>query len=103
MIKKIKKIYKKIPNWIKNKYLISGFLFFIWISFFDINSIITQLEKRKEIQKIEHDIQYYSDEIKKDKEIIEILSQDSLTPMLEKHLREKLFFSKKNEEVFIIE
>ena len=103
MKQKLKYLYNRIPNWCKNKYFISGFAFVIWIIFFDTNSLLMQTKKMQEIKKIKSDINYYNVEIKKDKKIIETLSQDSLTPELEQFFREELFISKKNEEVFMIE
>ena len=55
------------------------------------------------IPQLKQDIIYYQDEIKKDNLIIDIVSNDTLTPKLEKYLRENLFLSKNDEEVFIIE
>tara|TARA_B100000579_G_scaffold16256_1_gene11511 strand:- start:24561 stop:24872 length:312 start_codon:yes stop_codon:yes gene_type:complete len=103
MKEKILTLYKKLPSWSKNRYFISFLFFFIWIFFFDTNSILTQIDQKQEIKKLKKDKEYYEQEIKKDKDIINILSQDSLTPQLEQYLREKLFLSKENEEVFIIE
>ena len=100
---KIAKLYKVTPKWIKNKYFLSGFLFFIWIVFFDTHSITNQIKKERQIQAIEKDIKYYNNEIKHDSELIQILSQDTLTDELEKYFREKMFLSKKNEEIFMIE
>ena len=100
---KIAKLYKVMPKWIKNKYFLSGFLFFIWIVFFDTHSIRNQIKKERQIQAIEKDIKYYNNEIKHDSELIQILSQDTLTDELEKYFREKMFLSKKNEEIFMIE
>ena len=103
MRKKIINIYNYFPDWVKNRYLISSILFCVWISIFDTNSLMVQLNQKKEINKIETDIKYYQEEIRKDEKIINIISQDSLTSELEKYLREKLFLSKDNEEIFIIE
>ncbi len=103
MKKKIVFIYNKLPRWMKNRYFISSVLFFIWIFFFDTNSMLIQIKQKREIKKIENNIQYYNQEIKSDNMKIEILSNDTLTTELEKYLRENLFLSKKNEEVFIIE
>ena len=100
---KILERYRQLPNWLKNRYFISVFCFLIWIFFFDKNSIITQIDQSKQIHNIEQDKKYYKKEIKQDKEIINIIAQDSLTPQLEKYLREKLLLSKDNEEIFIIE
>ena len=103
MKQKIINLYKTIPNWLKNRYFISCFIFSIWIIFFDINSIITQINQQKEINKIENDINYYKEEIAKDSEIIKIISSDSLTDEFDRYLREVLFLSRKNEEILIIE
>ena len=100
---KIIKLYHKIPKHFKNKYFLSGFLFFIWIVFFDTHSIKNQIKKEQQINKIEEDIKYYSKEVKHDLELISVLDQDTLTKELEKYFREKMFLSKKNEEIFMIE
>tara|TARA_B100001250_G_C19407508_1_gene617522 strand:+ start:292 stop:603 length:312 start_codon:yes stop_codon:yes gene_type:complete len=102
MKKKFFLFIKKLPKWIKNRYFLSAIFFLIWMTFFDTSSIIIQNNKNQEIKKLEEDIEYYKQEIKKDTETIELLSQDSLTEELEKYFREQLFLSKKNEEIFII-
>ncbi|MBJ04314.1 MAG: septum formation initiator [Flavobacteriales bacterium] len=93
---------KKIPNWLKNRYLLSAIIFTIWMTFFDTSSLLVKYQKNKEIKKLENDVHFYQNEIKKDQNLIKILSSDSLTPELEKYLREEIFLSKKNEEIFII-
>ena len=103
MRKKINQLYNKIPNRVKNRHIISCLIFLVWIVFFDANSIRTQINQKQEINKLNTDINYYKKEIKKDTETINIIAQDTLTPSLEKYLREKLFLSRKNEEIFIIE
>ena len=102
MKQKIKELYQKTPNWLKNKYFLSAIIFFIWIFFFDTYSILVQINQKKDINNIVQDIEYYKEEIDKDQEIINILRTDSLTPEFEKYLREVMFLSKKNEEIFII-
>ena len=93
---------KKIPNWLKNRYLLSAIIFAIWMTFFDTSSLLVKYQKTKEIKKLEKDVHFYQNEIKKDQNLIKVLSSDSLTPELEKYLREEIFLSKKNEEIFII-
>ena len=99
---RIKELYQKTPRWLKNKYFLSAIIFFIWIFFFDTYSIMVQINQKKDINNIAQDIEYYKEEIYKDQETINILQTDSLTPELEKYLREVMFLSKKNEEIFII-
>tara|TARA_B100000579_G_scaffold435767_1_gene459871 strand:- start:1408 stop:1716 length:309 start_codon:yes stop_codon:yes gene_type:complete len=101
-MKKNKMLLRKIPKWIKNRYFLSGFIFIIWMTFFDTSSILVKHRKSEEIKKLKKDIEYYKQEIKKDQKVIDILSSDTLTPELEKYLREELFLSKKNEEIFIV-
>ena len=103
MNNKIKKLINKLPYPVRNRYFISGIVFLIWISFFDTNSFFTQIKKKQEINNMKKDIEYYMKEIQKDETMINLLSQDSLTPELEKLFREELFLSRKNEEIFIIE
>jgi len=102
MKKKFFFFIKILPTWSKNRYFLSAIVFFIWMTFFDTSSILIQKNKNQEIKKLEKDIEYYKQEIKTDKEMIELLSQDSLTKELEKYFREKLLLSKTNEEIFII-
>lgn len=102
MKKTINQIYKATPTWLKNRYTLSAIIFAIWIFFFDNNSITVQVNQQKEIKKIHEDIEYYKKEIQKDKELINILSTDTLTQSFEKYLREVLLLSKKDEEIFII-
>ena len=103
MKKKIKDLHQNLPKWLKNGYLISAIIFLIWIFCFDTNSILVNVEKDKKINQLKTDIEYYQEGIQKDKDIIRVISQDSLTEELEKYFREQLLLSKKNEEIFIIE
>tara|TARA_B100000530_G_C15737676_1_gene400370 strand:- start:338 stop:649 length:312 start_codon:yes stop_codon:yes gene_type:complete len=103
MKKKIKDLHEKLPSWLKNGYFISAIIFFIWILFFDTNSILKNIEREHKINQLKTDVEYYKNEIKKDKSVINVISQDSLTEELEKYFREQLLLSKKNEEIFIVE
>ena len=100
---RLKEVYKKTPEWMKNKYFLSGFVFCVWIAFFDTHSVKNQIKKSQHIKKIEQDINYYNKEIQTDLDIIKTLSQDTLSQELEKYFRQEMFLSKKNEEIFIIE
>ena len=102
MTKQIREIYKKLPYWLKNRYSLSAIIFAIWILFFDTNSVLVQIDQKKEINKINNDIDYYQSEIQKDQKIIDVITTDSLTPFFEKYLREELFLSRIDEEIFII-
>lgn len=90
----------KLIKFITNKYLIILILFIIWMLFFDENSLQTHRDLNKEKAKIEKSIQYFKNEIKKDKSIINQLKDSTL---LEKYGRETYFFKRDSEEIYIIE
>ena len=54
---------KRIPSWLKNKYVISSLLFFVWMLFFDRNDFISQYSYRQDLKKHEADKEYYKKEI----------------------------------------
>jgi cell division protein DivIC len=87
-------------NIIRNKYLLSIGVFAVWILFFDRNDLITQWDRKKELQKLETSKEYYETEIKSTKKELADLDRD--TKVLEKFAREKFFLKRPNEDVFII-
>ena len=96
----LKNLYKKIPSYLKNKYVIIITLFIIWIVFFDNYNLIRQSKIKKEIKQLEENKNFYSKEIKKDStEYHELLNSDEKK---EKFAREKFLMRKENEDVYII-
>ena len=99
-MKKINDIIDKIPNYLKNKYLIAIVLFVIWITFFDNFNLIKQSKIKKNIKQLEENKKFYSDEIRKDStEYNDLLNDDEKR---EKFAREKFLMKKENEDVYII-
>jgi cell division protein FtsB len=96
--KDIKK--KKWFSILTNIYVLVLTVFVVWMTFFDTNSLLIHLELRREIKKLEKQKEFLQDEIVKDKEIIERLSDPE---QLEKFAREQYYLKKKNEEIYIIE
>lgn len=74
--------------------------FVVWMLFFDTNSLLIHLELKKEINKLEKQKEFLQEEISKDKEVIEKLSDPK---ELEKFAREQYYLKKKNEEIYLIE
>lgn len=91
---------KKWFNWLTNVYILVLTVFVIWMLFFDTNSLLIHLELRKEINKLEKQQEFLKQEIAKDKQILEKLSDPE---ELEKFAREKYYLKKKNEEIYLIE
>lgn len=91
---------KKWLGIIGNIYVLVLTIFSVWMLFFDTNSLLIHTELRREIKKLEKQQEFLREEIAKDKEIIERLSDPE---ELEKFAREKYYLKRKNEEIFLIE
>lgn len=83
-----------------NIYVLVLTLFLIWMLFFDTNSLMIHLELRREVNKLEQQMDFLREQIAKDQELIETLSDPEA---LEKFAREKYYLKKPDEEIFIIE
>lgn len=83
-----------------NIYVIILTIFVVWMVFFDTNSLLTQIRLRKEINTLKRQKEHLQKEIRQDKGLIRKL-RDSAE--LEKFAREKYYFKKDNEEVYMIE
>ena len=90
----------KIFRLISNKYVIILLLFVVWMLFFDENSFLNHRELDKEIDKLEKSNEYYREQIKDDKKVIDNLNDPD---SLEKYAREEYKMKKENEEIFLIE
>lgn len=97
-LKEIKK--NKWFLFFSNIYVIVLTIFVIWMIFFDTNSLLIQLQLRKEIHKLEKQKEYLQKEIAKDKSMIKKLNNDD---ELERFAREEYYLKKENEEIYIIE
>lgn len=91
---------KPIIKFITNKYVIILTTFIVWMLFFDENSYLTHREFNKEIDKLNSEKEYYNEQIKRDKALIEKLKNKE---ELEKFAREEYHMKKDNEDIYIIE
>ena len=91
---------KKWFSILTNIYILILTVFVVWMIFFDTNSLLIHLELKREINKLEKQKEFLKEEIKKDKEIIDRLSDPE---ELEKFAREQYYLKKKDEEIYIIE
>ena len=94
------KLFKHIPAWLKNKYLISLGVFAAIMLFFDKNDIFTQADRNEQLRDLQQSRQYYSDRIATERQELQQLKSDPGT--LEKYAREKYLMKKDNEDLFII-
>ena len=99
-MKQINELIDKIPNYLKNKYLIAVILFIVWITFFDNFNIIKQSKIKKNIKQLEENKKFYIQEITKDSTEYYDLLNDA--EKREKFAREKFLMKKEDEDVYII-
>lgn len=94
------KLLSRIPNYLKNKYALTGLVFIVWITFFDQNRLWTQLQYHIELNDLEEEAEFYRQEIKVIQADLKELQSNPRT--LEKFAREKYLMKKDNEELFVI-
>lgn len=93
-------IWKKILPFVKNKFILTIIIFFVWISFFDRNNLIDRAKELRHLRQLEKDKKYYIDRIEKDSRRLEQLKTNNKN--LEKFAREQYLMKKDNEDIFVI-
>lgn len=84
----------------RNKYLVALVVFVVWLSFFDRNDLVTQWERKAELEKLERSQAYYEEEIRSTKaELNELLNNPAA---LERFARENFYLKRPGEQVFIV-
>jgi hypothetical protein len=95
-----RKIYDKIPRFIKNKYFVVFVLFVVWLLFLDRNNILSQLGLRGDLHKLQKEKEFYLDETRKDSTELQRLVNDSTEA--EKIGREKYMMKRDSEDIFLL-
>lgn len=72
--------------------------FLVWMVFFDQNRLTNQIDLSREMRELEQNKEYYREQIKVVQE-----ARTDLNNNLERFAREKYYFKKSDEDVFIIE
>jgi len=94
------KFFDKIPSILKNKYLLTGAAFFLFMLFLDRNNLVSQYKMRKELNGLRKELQFFRDQASKDSIELSHLLGDSLE--LEKLGREKYMMKRDSEDIYII-
>ena len=68
---------KKFTNFFKNPMVFIVLIFVIWMIFFDTNSLIIHNELSNDIDKLNNQKKYFTNEINKDKSELKLLQTDS--------------------------
>ena len=97
---KEKSFYIQIIKLIGNKYIITIFLFSIWMLFIDDYNLINKKATIEKINYLQERKKFLSNEIKKDS-IKKVLLENNVNEQ-ERIAREKYLMKKDNEDLFII-
>ena len=91
--------WKPLLNRLRNKYLLSGLFFMVWMLFFDpkdLGSVVARWKKYNELKISE---QHLVEQISQTKSELAQLKTNAQT--IEKYAREKYLMKKDNEELFV--
>ena len=94
-------LIKKIPSWLKNKYLLTLTAFVLWMFFFDDKDILTQRTRTGNLRELQESKAFYTAEITTERKALEELKSNPAA--IEKFAREKYLMKRDNEDLFIIE
>jgi cell division protein DivIC len=95
------KLLTRIPPILRNKYLLTGAGFLVWMFFFDERDFITTFfRQRQELKALEKSEKYYNNQIVTTKTELERLKSNPA--LVEKYAREKYLMKRDNEDLFLI-
>ncbi|HMU08483.1 MAG TPA: septum formation initiator family protein [Ferruginibacter sp.] len=94
------KLLTHIPSWLKNKYLLAGSFFVIWMLFFDPKDIPSGFERKQKLNELQNSEQHLDDLITDSQKELQLLKNDAQS--IEKYAREKYMMKKDNEDLFIV-
>ena len=96
----IMKLLAHIPSWLKNKYLLSGCFFIVWMFFFDPKDWGLAYDKHEKLKELQKSEQHLTGIIADTRQELGQLKTNAQT--IEKYAREKYLMKKDNEDLFIV-
>ena len=94
------KFLTHIPSWLKNKYLLTGVFFAVWMLFFDPKDILSDFNRRGKLKELQTSELHLKEQITDAKNELNLLKHDAQS--IEKYAREKYLMKKDNEDLFIV-
>jgi len=91
---------ERLLSVIRNKYLIAGVAFVVWMLFFDRNDLATQYDYYSQAKELRKQKAFYTTEIDRVTKTLHDLNSDPQA--LQRIAREKYKMKKENEDVFVI-
>ncbi|MBK7212327.1 MAG: septum formation initiator family protein [Bacteroidales bacterium] len=95
-----RKIYDRIPRFIRNKYFLVLLVFVVWMLFLDRNNFMSQIGLWSDLHKLQEEKKFYLDETAKDSVAYYKLMNDSIEA--EKIGREKYMMKRDSEDIFLV-
>jgi cell division protein FtsB len=94
------RLIEKVPSSLRNKYILTTFLFFIWIIFLDSNNLIARIREMKELRNLKNDKEYFTKKVEEERRKMKELKTDNEN--LEKFAREEYKMKKADEDLYIV-
>lgn len=85
---------------LRNKYLLAGSFFLVWMIFFNEKDLISEFKRKIKLKELQKSEQHLSETIKETKFELSQLKTNAHT--IEKYAREKYLMKKDNEDLFVI-
>ncbi len=99
LMEKTRDIGLRIYPYVKNKFIFTPLIFLVWMTFFDQNNFIYQVQNRIKLAELEAHRDQLAAEIKQSTEDLKVLQNDQ--ELLEKFARERYLMKKENEDIFV--
>ena len=93
--------FKEVLRKLNNRYVYTTIIFVVVILFIDQFNLFEQIRLHRSLKDQKQQIEYYDKEIKKSKEYLNALQNDTAT--MEKVAREQYMMKRDNEVVYMIE
>lgn len=90
---------KKIPNWLKNKYILTSIIFAVYFLFLDDWDIFTLVRQKRKLADIEQQDEQMHQQLKDTKKTLRKLHR---LDELEAYARSEKFFKRDDEEIFVV-
>jgi cell division protein FtsB len=94
------KFIERIPPSLRNKYILTIFIFLVWILLLDSNNLVARFKDMRELHNLRNDKEYYTKKIEIDKRKLRELKTDNQN--LEKFAREQYHMKKADEDLYIV-
>ena len=90
----------RLPSWLKNKSLLTGVFFIVWMLIFDQKDILSAFDRRDKLNELENSQQHLKQLITESHQELDLLKNNAKS--IEKYAREKYLMKKDNEDLFIV-